>query len=796
MEEARHSHFSRQNLRTTACAAFAYLVIAAILFWPVVSGIMNTVVNGGGDVYQSLWGLWWVPYSILTLHSSPYFSSMIYYPVGASLVTQTLMPIAGLLSAPLQAIGLTFSYNIIFLLGFALSGFFMYLLAFRLTRNVYASFIAGMIFAFSPMHIAQSYGHLNWTTIEFLPLFVLMLIQMIEDSKLKYAAGAAISFVLLVFMGDPEQGIMTVLFSIILLAAYLLRKDGRKMILSRGFAVNFSAMVVLVLVLGSPFLIPIINGIVSGNALATANQLADLQHNMIWSQNIVSFFIPSPYNSFLSSASQFSSTIYAPDPTERIAYLGYVALFLALLGIYYDYKRDRLKNSALWIVMIVVFGLLSLGPYLQIGSTVSQIPGPFLGYRYIPIFNIIREPGRFDLIVTMALAVLAALGFNEVLKHEKVQGHKIRNNAIYATAIISILIIIEYNGILIPGHFPTGWFITVNASSAYSQIRNVTGNYTVLMLPDTVNVTSPALYPGMSEYFQTIFQKPIVGGYTSRTTSMQTYSVELLPISMMSGYLEEGYGFIYPSPVITNVTAVNLLLLAVYKVKFISIIKQAYNTSDLYQLYGYLISMLGSPVYNSNSTTVFSTDNAIYHNAGRSVVAYTGDASAWIPGFVLCGQYNPGQQCNPTVYNAWWGNSTRSVIIYAPANQTGLIVNFSAAAFVSNPVLYVYLNSPQDLVDKVSLNTTLRHFSVPVNVSPTFNQLVFYMSNSTFTQPLDSVLNFGLENITVEQRHSGLPGTSLPSGITENTTAPSQPNATVRRQNAVITNSTPSNVSS
>ncbi|MDE1870540.1 MAG: hypothetical protein KGH71_06235, partial [Candidatus Micrarchaeota archaeon] len=171
------------------------------------------------------------------------------------------------------------------------------------------AFIAGIIFAFSPMHLAQAFGgHINWTNIEFLPLFILFFLKMIHEKtpdslgdavrsaammkgekvlgminqkKLIYSLAAAVSFVFLLFMGDPEQGIITALFVIMLLAIYAISKSRRSLILNKEFAISFVVMGILVLILGSPFLIPISGAFTNGVLSSAGSALNDAGHNML-----------------------------------------------------------------------------------------------------------------------------------------------------------------------------------------------------------------------------------------------------------------------------------------------------------------------------------------------------------------------------------------------------------------------------------------------------------------------------------------------------------------------------------
>ena len=223
------------QLKEYALVVLAYLLVSMAFFWPLLSNITSTVPGSGGDVFQSLWELWWVPYSLFTLHASPYLSNLVFYPAGANLATQTFAPIAGIVSALFQWVSLAFSLNVIFFAGFVMAGFFAYLLAFHLTRNRAASFLAGFIFAFSPIHTIQAFGHLQYINIGFIPLFLLFFIRMFEDGKHSDAILAGVSFVLLAFMGDIEQALMTMVVAFLIIVYLLARKHTRRMLLSRKY---------------------------------------------------------------------------------------------------------------------------------------------------------------------------------------------------------------------------------------------------------------------------------------------------------------------------------------------------------------------------------------------------------------------------------------------------------------------------------------------------------------------------------------------------------------------------------
>ncbi len=736
-----------EDFRYYCYATLAYTAITLLMFWYLVINLSSGVINGGGDVYQSMWELWWVPHAIAS--SNPiYFTNLLYYPIGASLVTETLMPLAGILSAPLQLVSIAFAYNILFLLGYILSGLFACMLVLHITKNRYAAFIGGLIFAFSPMHIAQSIGHLNWTSIEFIPLFVLLFILMIKESRRRYVLGAAIAFLLVVFVGDPLQGIMALLFAVLLLLYYLATE--RKAILNRQFAIRLASMAIITLALGSPFLIPLIGGLLQPGTLSTANQLSNIPHNMLWSDNLLSYFLPSYYNTIFHNASSayynqiygltYKGVQYIPSVSERTSYAGYSVLFLALLAIYIDYSRNKLKHMLFWLIALVVFFLMSLGPYIQIYSSVTGIPGPYIIYRLLPILNLVREPGRFDMLVTLALSVLAAFGFASLL-----EGKDKKQSMMY-TAVLLVIIMLEYGSMPLTAAYTNMLLANATIPSAYGQIGSVNGNFSTLILPalPNTNSTTPELYPGLAMYYDTAMHKPIIDGYTTRENYTQYDSMESVPLVVSAQYLQIGDGFIYPSPLLMNSTNATLLMLANDNTAFISVMGQAYTYTQMGDLYTYLNNVFGPPVYTNTTTStyVFATGNALRSNAGRYLTAYT--VGTWIPGFQFCGPYSA---CNQSIATMWWGSNQRGIAIYSP-NTTSVKMGFTAIPYSSGMPLGIFLSNSQKPVAILNLAPSVSNYTVQLNLTRGMNILAFYSSNIT-SQTQNPYINYGIKNITL-----------------------------------------------
>ena len=301
-----------------ALAAVIYLIIALVNFWPVTAHLASSVAGTGGDVYQSLWDIWFVGYSLFTLHQGIWQTMLLFWPIGANLVYQTSMPIASLLVTPLTAVSLPFAFNVIFFAGFCLSGLAMFMLARYLTKNSYAAFIAGIIFTFSTFHIAQAYGHLEYTNIEWVPLALYFFIRHGQGGPRQALEGArhlGLRGARLLHAGHrgghrPDTALRDHIRP--LPAPEGEEEEGTQLRLPRALLV----FLVATFILGSWAWIPII-GSVMHSGLGSLNILSDTGHYALWSDDLLSFFIPGPYNGLLGGLFCRAAPTYITGTSPR-----------------------------------------------------------------------------------------------------------------------------------------------------------------------------------------------------------------------------------------------------------------------------------------------------------------------------------------------------------------------------------------------------------------------------------------------------------------------------------------------
>ena len=227
----------------------AYVILTVIFTYPVAFS-RDKIPGPGGDAYQFIWGFWWFKEALLSF-CSPYYTPYIFHPTGVNLAFSAVTPFNGLFSIPLQsAFGLISSYNILWIFSFIASGYGTYLLVKYLTSDRRAAFISGLIFMFCPYHFAHALGHVNLTSIEWIPFYVLFLIKTVKEAKRSNAIYAAI-FLFLTAICCYYYLIYLLVFTLMLLSYYLW--VDKYIILKKDFLKRLSILVITFGLIFSPF---------------------------------------------------------------------------------------------------------------------------------------------------------------------------------------------------------------------------------------------------------------------------------------------------------------------------------------------------------------------------------------------------------------------------------------------------------------------------------------------------------------------------------------------------------------
>lgn len=478
-----------------------YLVVAALFLMPALAHPASTVIGGGAngqDVWAHLWWLWWFREALLHGHT-PYATALLYHPFGASLYLMGMDQVTALLGVPLQgAIGLVATYNLLLLLATAFSAYGMYLLALDVTGSRGGALVAGALFGFAPLQSSfVNEGQLELASLGFVPLAILFLLRLRRDGRPRTVAVGAICLAFAA-LTSWYQALMLALFAA-LFAAYevagLLR--GRRWPDARAFAARLGACGGLALVLVAPILVPLVREArAAGYALVSWDWFADT------SLNLVEPLLPNGLN-----------PLFGPQRAVISHAIGYTALALALLG----FRRAQ-PGRRFWALAAGVFFLLALGPYLNVFD--ARVDLPLLPYNLLyalPFAGIARAPVRFMVVVTLALAIFAARGVARLGERLARRWPRRATAARRGAAACALLLVL---GELLPAPRPLAG---VAQDPFYATLRGGPPG-AVLELP--YDVVSDGM--GLPMYRQTLHDRPLVGGYTSRQAPYPLADVPVL----------------------------------------------------------------------------------------------------------------------------------------------------------------------------------------------------------------------------------------------------------------------------
>jgi len=182
--------------KTHLYALAGYTALTLLFNIPLLLRIKTHVV-GGFDTWSMLWIIWWTKKSLIDMCTTPFYTSWLYYPSGIDLVGGLDNYVTMLISIPIYSAtgSLTLTYNLLVLLVYITSGFTTYLLVHYLTKDKQASFVSGIVFAFSPYLVNEFFsGHFNVANVEWMPLFFLFLFKTYSEDKKRNIIYGALSF--------------------------------------------------------------------------------------------------------------------------------------------------------------------------------------------------------------------------------------------------------------------------------------------------------------------------------------------------------------------------------------------------------------------------------------------------------------------------------------------------------------------------------------------------------------------------------------------------------------------------
>ncbi len=538
----------RRSMGRSALIAFCVFgLLTLVLTWPLILHLadrMPGTATWAFDESTFAWNIWYFKHALLDLHTSPLRSELIWYPLGIDLILYTYNFFNALSALPLLvATNVPLASNVTLLLATVLSGLGACLLAryiltsdaSRFTSHVSrftlpAALLAGLIYAFgSNRAVYAALGHYDMVTTQWLPFYALYLLKTLREPRLKHAFLAGL-FLALAALAEMIFASFLALFTLIVLLV-LWRELPR-----RAAALGRLALAALVAaVIWSPVLIPI------GREFLTADYaLTGWGESLKLSADLVGLLTPTDLNPLpplLAGETTGDPLMRWQTALRQVeegrgrfsdintVFLGFVTIALALVGVFAGRRR-----VAVWLWTTLSFGVLALGPLLQINGRYRfsldnllpegvTFPLPFALLHFIPFVNANRAPNRNSVLLMLGLAMLAAYGVWQIgkwangrIKANGPMGQAAGRRLVYlSTCFLGLLILLEHLAIPLP---------TTDATvpEVYRRIADEPGEFAVMQLPLGWRNSFGVLGSEQTnlQYFQTVHGKPMIGGNISR----------------------------------------------------------------------------------------------------------------------------------------------------------------------------------------------------------------------------------------------------------------------------------------
>jgi hypothetical protein len=480
--------------------AVVYVIVFWLLTYPLLGSFSTEFFTNAGDGLQNVWNLWWVDRAVSVLHTSPWFTSYLYYPSGVSLVGHTLNPFNGFMAiALLRFLSLVEAHNVIVVFSFVLSGVTGFWLAYQFCRRYWPSIVGGAIFTFSEYHFAHADGHLQLISLEWIPLFALAWYALLRKPSLAISIGSA-AVLLLVMLCDIYYFAYSILFAGIVVIREAWRQRDALFLVRRRYAVPFLLFVFLTGLTSGQLLLRLL-------ALNAADPLLGSHDADSFSTDLLAAIIPGGHWRFADLTKPFWDALPG-NIQESSVDVGF-GVAAALIYLVIRRSTDLAREAADWWVVLGVFWVLSLGPVLRIwGKRVAQVPMPYtLLQAMVPPIDLSGVPARMMVMVTLAAAVLTPVSLALLFA----DGRRAR----VAGAGLVLLMLLED----VPRPIPTtppevpAYVLALHAAGADGGVLDLVSGYFPERPFGSVSGTGAGLY------YQSVHQLPMAGGYVARVPS-------------------------------------------------------------------------------------------------------------------------------------------------------------------------------------------------------------------------------------------------------------------------------------
>lgn len=572
----------------------AYAITALIFSWPLPLHLGSALTGPPeGDTGVYVWNQWVFSHEILVHRKLPYFTSSIFSPGrDANLSLHNYTAFQNLLAMPLKPLfGVVATFNLVFLLMSVLTAYSTFLLVRHVTGRRAEAWLAGLLFAWSPLLVTRGMGH--FSLVAAAPLAIFLLVLMKADGHERFrdamALGAVVAwaactdvyygvYCLLIgaiFLGarvvaihsSPLSGRATATrwaLDVLLLCTtgliVVIAVTGGRTLTVLGLAVPVHSLYTPMLVLTTLAVARItwrLRASVKPTARFDARRLAQLTAGV----GLVAAVLLSPV--LYAVGARLATLTYTapqidwrsgpggvdvlalvtPNPNHPLAPQAIADWLISLKGNYVESVvsiplvvlltmaiawRMGWRPSLWWSGLALAFGALALGPFVHVGGVNTYIPGPWALIRYVPILGLARMPTRFSVVMMLAAVVVFATALEWV-------GRRYPARRRQMLAVVAVLLVAE----LVPAP------LTLHSAAVprfYEQVAAAPEDVRVLELPTGISDGTGRVgnFSARYQFFQTAHGKPLIGGYLSRVSEDRVSTLRKIEVINALIVLSEG----------------------------------------------------------------------------------------------------------------------------------------------------------------------------------------------------------------------------------------------------------------
>jgi len=375
-----------------------YVLLALLLFGLHVVGHAASRcacdLNPYRDATSYMWSLAWWPHAVA--HGmNPFYTRALWAPGGLDVAASgASVPLAAAVLSPVtEAFGTVPAYNVMTVLGPALSAFTAYLLSRRVCARSLPAVAGGLAFGFSSYETVQLIDHPNLYLTCLLPLLVLLAVLRLDGElpRGRFVGGMALLFAGQVLLSTE------LLFDSILLAIPALVIG--YLIAPRDLADRLRGVTAEIVLAGAIAALVTAPYLYWGLFKQPPTILPDAAES--FKLDLANLVLPGRTTWLGGSALASVSARYSATLSEAV---GYIGLPLLALFVYYLVSQWRTRLARYLGVMFALSVLLALGPHLAIAGSGPSVPLPWRLIERLPVFRA-DLPSRFSVFSDLFLAL-------------------------------------------------------------------------------------------------------------------------------------------------------------------------------------------------------------------------------------------------------------------------------------------------------------------------------------------------------------------------------------------------------